>query len=267
MKPQGERGFALLVVLWSLSLITLLTAQLLGSGRTAVHLAGNLRNAAMAQASADGAINEAVFHLVSAGPDAWQADGAPHLLNIGGFIVTVRVDSLAEKINPNLASTGLLAGLFQAEGASPAQAQAQANAIIEWRSPAASKQETESRIAAYRHAGLPYAPPAHGFDDLGELGDVIGIKPALLAAALPEMSLYQSGDPDPSVAGPIVRRALSIAGEAGANRNEFEGNNPVFAIEAEAAASGLAVRRNAVVSIAGPGTPVPYQFLSLTGGY
>ncbi len=261
----GDRGFALLVVLWSLVLITLLTTQILIGGRTALHLAANLRAAAMAQANADGAINEAVFHLISTGPDAWQPDGTAHVLNAGGTIVTLRVTSLAGRINPNLASTALLAGLFQATGASPAQARTAANAIIAWRSAAVSTQETQSRIAAYRQAGLPYAPPAHGFNDLGELADVIGMPPAILAAALPYMSLYQSTDPDPSLAAPIIRRALSLAGQPGSSRNAYDGSTPVDDIEAET--SGTAMRRSAIVSIAGADAPTPYEFLSLTGGY
>jgi len=261
--PAHDRGFALLVVLWSLVLITLLTTQILSGGRTALHLAANLRDAATAQASADGAINEAVFHLVSNGPDAWQPNGTAHVLNVGGMVVTLRVDSLASKINPNLASTTLLAGLFQAVGASPSQAQASANAVIAWRSPAVSVQETQARLAAYQHAGLPYAPPAHGFDDLGELADVIGMPPDILTAALPHMSLYQSTDPDPSLADSIVRRALAISGQAGSSRTAYDGSYPVVNIRAEVA--GLT--RSAVVSIAGADAPAPYEFLALTGGY
>lgn len=260
-----DRGFALLIVLWSLVLITLLTTQLLSAGRTALHLAANLRTAAMAQTSADGAINEAVFHLISTGPDAWQADGSTHVLNVGAMIVTVQVNSLASKINPNLASTSLLAGLFQASGASPTQAHVLANAVIAWRSPAASAPEAQARITAYRNARLPYAPPAHGFDDLSELADVIGMRPDILAAALPHMSLYQSTDPDPSLADPIVRRALSLSGQAGSSRNAYDGSVPVDDIEAVVAGSGM--RRSAIVSIAGADAATPYEFLSLTGGY
>ncbi len=263
-----DRGFALLIVLWSLVLVTLLTTQILSNGRTAMHLATNLRDVAMARASADGAINEAIYHLVSTGPDAWQPDGTAHVLNVGGMAVTVRVDSFAGKINPNLASTALLAGLFQAAGAGPNQAQTMANAIIEWRSPAPSQQETQARIAAYRHAGMPFGPPGRGFDDLGELADVLSMQPALLAAAMPYMSLYQSADPDPSRADPIVRHALAISGQAGSSSAAFDGSFPVDVIEAEARGkAGLAVRRNAVVSISGADAAAPYEFLALTGGY
>ena len=50
---RRERGFALLVVLWSLVLLGLLLAQVMAAGRSAVALAGNLRAASVARAAAD----------------------------------------------------------------------------------------------------------------------------------------------------------------------------------------------------------------------
>lgn len=264
MTSRHERGFALLVVLWSLVLITLLTTQILASGRTALALAGNLRDAAAARASADGAINEAVFHLLAEGADHWAADGSPHVLASGDVTLTVRITSLAGKINPNLASTGLLKGLFLAAGGSSAQAQQLAAAIIAWRSPAATQQDTAALLATYRRAGLRYGPPGQNFVDLSELSDVIGMPPALLAKVLPYMSLYQSGDPDPAQAAPLVRRAIALSGQAVDGGGGFSGNFPVVAITAEVDGPGpLDVRRIAMVSIAGANSTPPFQLLSL----
>ena len=194
----------------------LLTTQILASGRTALRLAGNLRAAAEAGSQADGAINEAIFHLSMNGADHWAADGSLHVLGTPDLPIAVRINSLDGKINPNLASTRLLAGLFQALGAAPPQASQIATAIIEWRSPAASKQQTQARLAIYRQANLPYGPPGHNFADLSELADVAGMPPDLLALALPQMSLFQSGDPNPAQADQTVRRAL-VSVRAGRN--------------------------------------------------
>jgi len=268
MRKQGrDRGFALLVVLWSLVLITLVTTQIMASGRTALALATNMRDAAAAKSCADGAINETVFHLLATGPAQWTAGGAPHVLDRCGMKVAVRVRSLAGLINPNLASTALLAGLFQAVGAPSAQAQQLASAIVAWRSPAASKADAKALLAAYQQAGLAYAPTPQQFSDMSELADVIGMPPALLAKAMPYMSLFQSGDPDPAVAGPVVRQALTLSGQAGTNSNVYEGTAPVVAISALAEGPGqIAVRRDAILSIAGADGPAPFQLLSLRTG-
>ncbi len=263
---RRDKGFALLIVLWSLVLISLLTTQIIASGRTAMALAGNVRDAARAQAAADGAIDEAIFHLCINGAQQWQADGTTHLLNKGGIPVVVRLTSLAGKINPNLASTALLAGLFQAVGGAPGQARQLAANIIEWRSLPPNKQQKQAWLAAYRHAGLLYGPPGHDFSDLSELADIEGMPPDLLGNALPYMNLFQSGDPNPAQADPVVRRALQLSGQSGNTGTSYSGNTPVVAVQAVAGIKGvLVVRRRAYVSIAGQNGTTPYDVLSLTG--
>jgi len=258
----AERGFALLIVLWSLVLISLLTTQLVASGRTALALATNLRAAAAARATADGAINEALFHLLSTGPDRWLPDGSPHVIPAGNATVSVRITTFAGFINPNLASTNLLASLFEICGANGGQAQQIASAIIAWRSPPATKAAAQALLAAYRQAGLSYAPPGHNFADISELSDVIGMTPALLAAVRPHISLYQSGDPDPALADPLVRRALAMSGQTGASSQVYNGNALVVTISAEATGPGhLDIHRDAVISILLSG----FQYLSVTG--
>ena len=265
-KPR-ERGFALLIVLWSLVLLSLLSAQLLASGRTAVNLAANLRAAAQAQAAADGAIYTAIFHLSIGGSGQWQADGKPHAFNIGGVNGSVQVTSLAGKINPNVASTVLLAGFFQALGTAPAQASALADAIIAWRNPATTPAAAQALLAEYKRAGMAFGPPGHGFADLSELAAVIGMKPGLLASAMPHMSLYQTGDPDPRLADPVVRKALQLSNQTGLDSSGYSGNAPAYQISADAGLSGaLDVHRQAVVTISGTGDP-PYAILSLATGY
>jgi general secretion pathway protein K len=263
----NERGFALLIVLWSLILITLLTMQILASGRTALALAGNLKNAAEARASADGAINEAIFHLLATGADHWRADGTPHALGNADIALTVRITGLAGKINPNIASPALLAGLFQAVGATPPAAKQLAGNIVAWRGPAASKQAGQATLAAYKSAHLPFGPPGRPFADLGELANVIGMQPALLAKALPYMSLYQAGDPQAQQADGVVREALFLSGQAAPKTNGSAGNFSVVTITAEIEGPGkLDVRRTAIVSIAGGNKTPPYGILALTDG-
>jgi general secretion pathway protein K len=247
-------------------LLGLLFTQLLASGRSALALASNLRNAAEARAQADGAINLALFHLLSTGSGQWAADGSLHDLD-GHGTITVQVRSLADKINPNLASTSLLAGLFQASGAPSVQAQQLAQAIIQWRSPQVSQQATNAILAEYRKAGLSYGPPGRPFLDLSELGNIIGMTPALLALVLPHLSLYQTTDPNPAVSDAIIRRALILSGPPAAGTAGYNGSAPVVTIEAIVKGQGGAVaRRDAIASIAGANTSTPFQILSLTDG-
>jgi general secretion pathway protein K len=250
-----ERGFALLIVLWSVVFLALLMAGILAAGRSAVDLAGNLRMAAQEDAAADGAINSAIFHVLA--PTAWPLDGAAHMVTIGGIAVSVRVTSEAGKINPNLASTALLTGLLRATGLAGAPATALAGAITAWRSPPASPGAADVAAAAYRAAGLPYAPPAHQFADLSELADVIGMTPAIFARISPFLSIYQTGDPDPAYASATVVAALRFARVHDPSGNVYEGA-PVVRVTACATRC-----RTAIVAVPGAASLNPFTVLAV----
>ena len=203
-----ERGFALLIVLWTLALLSLLISQMAGSGRQAVRLAGNLRNAAALQAAADGAVQEAGYHLVAGGNAHWPANGAAHALRQDGADIRVRLDNQAGLINPSIASVELLAGLLRACGAESARAAQTAAAMVSWRYPSA---QADFGPSAYRQAGRDYGPPGAGFQSLAEIGLVLGVTPPLLACMVPHLSLYRDTDPDPNAADPVVLHAVEIA--------------------------------------------------------
>src|SRR5438874_4375573 len=114
---RGQRGFALLIVLWTLVLIAFIVAHVTAAGRTEIRIAGNLAANAAAQAAADGAIYQAIFKLSEPRPDQrWVADSGVHELRIGESRIALRIEDEAGRINPNLASAALLAALLQAVG-------------------------------------------------------------------------------------------------------------------------------------------------------
>ena len=68
-----QRGFALLIVLWTLALLALLGTQLLATSRQHVQLAHNLLDAAALEAAANGAVQQAIFGVL----DSSLATGVP----------------------------------------------------------------------------------------------------------------------------------------------------------------------------------------------
>ena len=201
-----QRGFALLIVLWTLSLLSLLISQLSGSGRQALRLASNLRTHAALQAIADGAVQEAGFHVGAAGQAHWAANGTRHRLREDGADIEVRVTNAAGLVNPSIASQDLLRALVHGCGFDVPKSTAVASAIVAWRFPTA---QTGYGATAYRAAGRSYAPPGQPFESIDELGLVLGVTPALLACLAPNLSLYRESDPDPNAADAAVLRALT----------------------------------------------------------
>jgi general secretion pathway protein K len=129
----AERGFALLVVLWTLVLVSLIATQVTASGRGAVQVASNLRIAAVLEAAADGAVHEAIFRMLDPSEQGWRADGEPRALPFPGGVVTIRLRDEAGKLNPNVASPELMAALLRQFGLDLQRATRLAAAIADWR--------------------------------------------------------------------------------------------------------------------------------------
>ena len=186
-----EGGFALLVVLWSLTLIALVVAQLTAAGRSEAQIAANLRANAVLQAAADGAVHEAMLRLLQRD---WAPDGRVRELRAGDAAVAVRVTDQARLVNPNTAPLAMIQLLLRSVGVEGGKAAALARAIVDWRSTGPQSLSGGLKLAQYQAAGLPYGPPDRPFDSLNELGLVAGMTPALLARIRPLLSLYQEGD-------------------------------------------------------------------------
>jgi general secretion pathway protein K len=204
-------GFALIIVLWTLVLIGFIIAHLTASGRTEIRIASNLVANSEAQAAADGAIFEAIFNLSD--PQAnqrWPIGAAPRQIVIGSSRVMVQLEDEASWINPSTASPALLEALLRVTGSDPQSARNLALAIGEWVGSAASPRPQEALLADYRAAGLDYGPPGGPLESLGELGRVLGMTPATLAAIRPHLTLFGPAEPNPATADPRVAAALAL---------------------------------------------------------
>ena len=116
---------------------------------------------------------------------------------LGRANVLVNFTSEAARIDLNAAPKAMIAGLFATLGASGDDADRYANRVIGWReTPKRSDQANEA--ALYRSSGLPYLPRGAPFAHVNELWLVQGLPPALVARAMPFVTVY-SGRPDINV--------------------------------------------------------------------
>ena len=264
-----QRGFALLIVLWTLVLISFLAAQLAGAARTEGRIAGNLRANAVAQAAADGAIYEAIFRLSDPRSDPrWGLDGASHEIHIGQTGVTLRVESEAMRINPNLASPKLLAALLRVVGEAPERSADLAAAIAEW-----AGQPTRSRptttLADYQAAGLDYLPPRAPFESIDELARVRLMTAPLLAVLRPHLTLFGPAEPDPHPTDAVVAAALASVDQAIAESEPVVPPAPdVLTVRIFASAHGPDSAQASRVAIAriGPRLPRGFALLKWSSG-
>ena len=250
---ERDRGFALLIVLFVLVLLGFLITQFLGAARMQLMIAGNLRGAAMADAAADGGIARAIVAL---------SDGeALTTTRIGASTIRLAAHSIAGRINPNVAPPALLAALLRVAGAAPAQAQSIADAIVAWRSPAASPTAQAALDAAYRAAGHAGGPDGEGFAAIGDLAGVMGMTPALFTAIAPHLSRFAPPLPVAAAADPVVQAALRLAGTIDLPGGAVEGPR-IVEIAAVASGPGRArAARCAVVRLSPSNIETPYRIL------
>ena len=208
-----QRGFALLIVLWTVGVLALLGSRIVAAGRSDTQLADNLKRAAVLEEAADGAVARAMFLTLAAREPGFGADGQVHELRIGSTLVHVRVENEGDRINLNTASIALLRALMLQVGASPAQADRLAATILDWRTAGASPRSGGAKAADYRAAGKIYGPPGAPFQSVDELADVLGMTDDLFSRLAPHLTVVTDGDPDLSTRDPVV--ALALADAAG----------------------------------------------------
>jgi general secretion pathway protein K len=216
MKPvaRGTAGFALIVVLWFLVLLSAIGIYMLANARSQTAMARNTLGAARAEALADGAVANATASQMLTDPTKrWRMDGTPYHLNMAGGEATVRMIDESLKINPNLASDTLMSGLFQALGLDRQHADSLGAAIADWVQSGDDPRPLGAKKAQYAAAGRSYGPPGQPVESLDDLQLVLGMTPQLLAAALPYLTIYtaQASPNDPRVMGPVVLKATQIA--------------------------------------------------------
>jgi general secretion pathway protein K len=258
----------LIVVLWTLVLIAFIVAHVTASGRTEIRIANNLTANAVALAAVDGAIYEAIFNLSDPRPDQrWPVDGNPRELLIGHTQVTLRLEDEAWWINPNSAAPALVEALLRVSGSDAESARRLANAINEWVGSAPAPRLANAVLAEYQAAGLDYGPPAAPIETLDELGRVIGMTPAVLAAIRPHLTLFGPPEPNPASADPVVAAALAEVSPPSQTPNPP--NQPSFdllTVRIEASAVGPGTARVSKTAIARVGAMLPGGYSVLAWG-
>jgi general secretion pathway protein K len=212
---SSDQGFALLIVLWTLVMLALLTAQITGAGRSEAVMAASLRESAQLQQAADGAVYETIWHMLDGGGDYWPPGAGQREMREPGAVVTVTIEDERGKMDINQVPVQLLAGLFAALGTDNDTATALSGAIGDWRSQAAPGDQQDNVPAEYRMEGRAWGPPGQEFERLDELLLVRGITPQLYQAARPYLTLALEQGPWLQYADPMVLNAIARAKRLG----------------------------------------------------
>lgn len=258
MRPRGAGGFAIIVVVWAVALLSLMALDVVAAARREGSVALDQLARAQLEASADAGIMLGIHTLLAGGA------GAVDALVFAGTGLSVAIEPEAGKIDLNQASPRLLRALFEAAGLRGADAGAMATAVEDWRDTDQITRPGGAEAGFYQAAGL--IPPRDGtFESVAELLHVRGMTPALLAVVGPAVTVHaQAPQPDRRFASALVTTALAGAGGLGlapverpTARADAGSTGRAFTILAEAVVQGGRFQRRAVVRITGnPREPI-----------
>jgi general secretion pathway protein K len=297
---RRQRGIALLAVLWTMLLLSLIAASFTALTKTEIRLARNTLADAKAEALADAGVHRAILGLFRTGFDEdtesgavdMRVDGTVYAWGYDGGEIRLAIQDEGGKIDLNASPDNLLRGLFESVGLEPDAAAALSDAILDFRDVDELHRLNGAEGDEYSAAGLPYGPKNAAFETVEELRQVLGMTAELYDRVAPSLTVYSrrrlpfrlTSPPDVQAA---LAAALAIRTEgslapaepadddqpAQAPRTAFtqaleeEGINVrspvnVFTIHAEARIAGQAVfARDAVVRLLDRGG-LPYHFLA-----
>jgi general secretion pathway protein K len=239
-----QSGFALVAVIWTLGLITLLGMAVIVGARYRTKTSSNYASVTAAEMAAESAVNLAIATALTAAPD--QAVNFPLRCRLpGGERATITLEEETGKIDLNTASPTALTRFFTALTGDQSRGGRIATLIIEFRKPKA--QGTSST-----------GPAEARFTTIMQLDQIDGMSPRLFRAALRHITV-RSGRPEPDMeaASPAMLRLLNVEPkQTTAKRGLPVGGS--MTIRADISASdGARFIREALVSLEG-GNGRPY---------
>lgn len=209
LRPSAgtSRGIALVLVLWVLTLLTVMAVGMTAAQRTETALTENLIADARFRALADAAITYTVYNfstppagegLAMGGkqgqvnadlPQPWLPNGTPRSWGFDGNQLTIAVSNEQSRINLNQAPAQVLAALLRALGVEEEPALAIADAISDWRDGDDLKLMHGAEDSDYQEAGRALGAKDAPFVAVEELQQVLGVSHALYRLLAPELTV------------------------------------------------------------------------------
>jgi general secretion pathway protein K len=194
-----QKGLALVLVLWVLSLLTIMAGSFALSMRREASIIGGIRNNAQALAVAESGIAMAKMMLLNTDPNKrWRADGSIYEISSASAKVRVRLLSETGKIDINKADQALLQGLMAHAPVEEEQQTKLVNAILDWRDKDDLVRIEGAEKKEYKNAGLTYQPGNKPFQSIEELQLVLGMNESVFKWIQPLVTIY-SGQPQVTV--------------------------------------------------------------------
>ncbi|SFV33466.1 general secretion pathway protein GspK [Hyphomicrobium facile] len=178
---NGERGFALLVVLWVIATGTLLVAAFNTTVRSGASFMSSETQFSRAEHLLDAGLEIAAARLIDESSARWRPDGKPRAISFDGMTLQINVSDPNGLIDLNKSDEKLLGEFFRAFASDAGAAATIVKGIL------------DARIKASGQSGAPDSRSGGGspaFVDIGQLRKVPGVSMALFRRVLPYVTVH-----------------------------------------------------------------------------
>lgn len=191
-KPSHQRGLALIIVLWMVTLLSVIASNFAYNMRSDLQVTRNLLSSSQAQALADAGIERALYELTKPAADTrrWKPDGLRHEFELDGVKIAVTVADESGKIDLNSAQDTLLKAILGSAGMAEEQSLALLDALLDWRDQDSQRRPRGAEEEDYRAAGKKAVPSNRPFETQEEVRQVMGVTPELYQKISGMLTVY-----------------------------------------------------------------------------
>ena len=208
-----DRGAALIFVVWAVGLMAVIGALIARDAHLDARESNLLRESLNAGMLLDSGQRMALARLSD--PEITAQTAFPVYCEVDGARLILNARPVNALIDINASPEETLAALFVALGARAPDAASYAARIADYRDGDSTVRPGGAEYADYTNAGLTHGPANRPFNRTGELSEVLGLPPALLAAAMPHLTAHShTVQVDPIYASPEVLAAIQVMGSA-----------------------------------------------------
>jgi general secretion pathway protein K len=191
MNSKTQSGLALVIVIWVLSLLTIMAGSFALTMRRETTVISALKDNAETLSVAETGLTIAQHMLFLADKDKrWQADGSIYPLQFQGAEIRIRIFSEQGKIDINKANEALLMKMMASTSEELDKQQELVSAIIDWRDNDDLVHINGAEKQQYEDAGLAYQPANKDFQIIEEIQMVLGMNDTIFQQIKPLITVY-----------------------------------------------------------------------------
>ncbi|NJA05573.1 general secretion pathway protein GspK [Methylococcaceae bacterium WWC4] len=213
-----QSGFALVIVIWILTLLSIMAGSFALSMRRESSVSYALHKNAEAMAIAESGINLAIFRLQQTDKEQrWLSDGSVYQVPTVDGVTRIKILAESGKVDINAGKEELLQAVIAGATSDEKEQARLVDAIVDWRDADDEPRQHGAERKEYQQAGLRQRPGNRPFQSVEELQQVIGIDAELLERLRPWLTVYsEQAEVDFKVADP---KLLQIIGADLKERN------------------------------------------------